>query len=323
MARNVRGSLAGVLLTFALGWTTGWSQLTLPQWSDKPAPDLGGTLFRDLFGEENEPHEHTEAPQEVPPLLESMEFAVMEDLSASLVEQYFPDTLEQRVLDPQNLLTQSRLDGILNFLDYHFREASSQIHILVFKPNQRVPSALDLHEIHQRWFGDELGVLVLYNFGNPAMSRLIFGSTAEASVSEARRRSACVESINEALIVSHAEDQLERFLTELSRRLYWIEEAFHGSGGEETEEELPEEASSVAADTEASLPPRRLWFTVLSIVSILILAGGAIMSLQRCAARKTYYFPERRHFPRLGGRYGGGNRVVIRFGEAKPERRIS
>jgi len=280
--------------------------------------DLGGTLFpRNDASPVPDIIEHTEIPQEVAPIPEVITLGAVEDLPADLVESYFPENLEARVLDPQSQLTQGRLDGILHFLGYHFREARSAIHIMVLKPMQRLPSHLDLQEIHEQWFGDSLSILVVYNFGNPGMSRLIFGKGTERRVPEARRVNACVESINEAMIASNAEDQLERFLTELSRKLYWIEEVYHG--------EQASEASTNAALSEdlAQVPPveavskKRLWFSILSVSTLLALASGFIVSLQRRAANKTFYFPERRHFPRLGAPHGGGNRLVVAFGDAK------
>ncbi len=302
----------------------------LPQWDDAAqrelelhGPDLGGTLFPQN-GASPVPSviEHTEIPQEVAQIPEVISLGVMEDLPADLVESYFPETLEARVLDPQSLLNQGRLDGILHFLGYHFREARSAIHIMVLKPMQRLPNHFDLQEIHQQWFGDSLSVLLVYNFGNPGMSRLIFGQETERRVPEARRVNACVESINEAMVASNAEDQLERFLTELSRKLYWIEDVYHG-------EQVSEASSNGALSEDLAKAPaveavskRKLWFSILSISAMLALAGGFVVALQRRAANKTFYFPERRHFPRLGAPYGGGNRLVVAFGEAKEKPKV-
>ena len=228
----------------------------LPQWDEEGqrelelyGPELGGTLFPQYDASAMpELIEHTEIPQEVSPTPEVIRLGAVEDLPADLVESYFPETLEARVLDPQSQLTQSRLDGILHFLGYHFKEARSAIHIMVLKPMQRLPSHLDLQEIHEQWFGDSLSVLVVYNFGNPGMSRLIFGKETERRVPEARRVNACVESINGAMIASNAEDQLERFLTELSRKLYWIEDVYHG-------EQVSEAAADGASAEDLATPP--------------------------------------------------------------------
>ena len=303
----------------------------LPQWDDEAwremelhGPDLGGTLFpRNEASPIPDVIEHTEIPQEVAQIPEVISLGAVEDLPADLVESYFPDTLEARVLDPQSLLTQARLDGILHFLGYHFREARSTMHIMVLKPMQRLPRHLDLQEIHRQWFGDSLSVLVVYNFGNPGMSRLIFGKETERRVPEARRVNACVESINEAMVASNAEDQLERFLTELSRKLYWIEDVYHG-------EQILDASSNGAPSEYLSEAPAvevvskgKLWFSILAISAVLALAGGFIVSLQRRAANKTFYFPERRHFPRLGAPHGGGNRLVVAFGGAREKPKVS
>ncbi|MGY8690100.1 MAG: hypothetical protein ACKVHP_20485, partial [Verrucomicrobiales bacterium] len=300
------------------------------QWTDEEwkllefqTPDLGGTLFpRHDDSSEEAVIEHTEVPEEVSYTPEVVSLGEVEDLSPDLVEQYFPETLEARVLDPQSLLTQSRMDGVLNFLEYHFREARSAIHIIVLRPNQRLPSHLDLRKIHEKWFGDTLTVLAVYNIGNPEMSRLIFGHEAERRVLEARRANACMEAINEAMVVSNAEDQLERFLTELSRRLYWIEDIYHG-GNSSGEGAAAEPGIALAAPTEPVISRKRLWFTILSMATVVIMAGGSVVALQRRASGKTFYFPDRRHFPRLGGSCGGGNRLVVSFGKAKEERKIS
>lgn len=300
-------------------------QLSLPQWTaeewerlQSEAPDLGGSLFPQTdYSPEQFVPEPDAVPEEVPKTPEAVSLEVTTDLPEDLVELYFPEKLEARVLDPQSLLTQARLDGVLNFMDYHFREARSAIHIMLLKPSQRIPGNLDLQAIHKEWFGDSLSVLVIYNFGNPGMSRLIFGSEAETRVSEARRLHACFSAINEAVAVANAEDQLERFLTELSRRLYRIENIFHGTAPEHETDASP----GVAAVPEITGGPlisgKHFWFTIFSITGVLMVTGSSIVALQKRAANKAFYFPERRRFSRLGCPCGGGNRLVVPFGKAK------
>ena len=305
----VAGSWAGVSLA------TG--QVTLPQWSEedwdrleREGPDLGSFLFPG--GERSPEAENIEGQggaEDAPPPPGAL--SPVEDLPADLVESYFPERLEVGVLDPQSLLTQARLDGILNFLESHHRQARSAMHILVLRPTQRIPSHLDLETIHETWFGDALSVLVIYNFGNPEMSRLIFGGEASKRVPESRRANASVESINEAMVVADAEDQLERFLSELSRQLYWIEDIFHG---------VPAVAARASEPGPGTGTQRRaialawLWWSLPSIAAMLTVAG-CVVAWRRRVAKRTCYFPDQPLSRRLGGAYGAGNRLVVTFGE--------
>ncbi len=305
----------------ALGTVTIQAQIPLPQWSEEEAkmhefvePELGTNLFPSTtYSPEAVPEEAAIIPEEVVKEDEVDHPPVVEDLPADLLEAYFPERLTERVLDPQELLTQARLEGILNFLDYHFRETRSAVHLLILKPNQRIPAEIDLKEIHREWFGNTLSVLVIYNFGNPDMCRVIYGDEVETRVSQGRRSSATLRSIDQAIVVANAEDQLERFLTEISRRLYWIEDEFHGA--------IPRRQPSNPAPhlaTPAPQPPSHKGLALLTAVAgIAGLSGigAGIIFMQRRASRKTYYFPDRRIFPRLGGAFGGGNRVVISFRE--------
>ncbi len=329
--RRLHGGRLGLMaLAMMAVWGVAWGQLTLPQWSEEEwelweteSPLLGGTLFpgSDPASEEvlPEPLEvpELEVPEEVPRTTEIVSLGVVEDLPAKLVPDYFPERLEQRLLDPQSLLTQSRLDEIHHFLDYHFSEARSAIHIMVLKPLQRLPSEIDLQQFHRRWFAEEeLAVLVIYNFGNPEMSRLIFGAEAKKRVSEARRIEACVEAINQAIVVGNAEDQLERFLTDLSRSLYWIEDDFHGARPGVVSRPIQERfrEALLAPSKPPEVEQGSFWFTVLLAASMVVLIGAGIAFLQRRAANRTYYFPERPRASRLGCPRGGGNRLVVSFG---------
>lgn len=314
-----------VCLGFAVSAVSSQGQLSLPQWTaeewerlQSEAPELGGSLFpqTDYFPQQFVA-EPDAVPEEVPKTSEALSQGATTDLPEELVEVYFPEKLEARVLDPQSLLTQARLDGLLNFFDYHFREARSAIHIMLLKPSQRIPANLDLTAIHKEWFGDSLSVLVIYNFGNPGMSRLIFGSEAEARVSEARRLHASFSAINEAVAVANAEDQLERFLTELSRRLYRIENIYHGTSPEHETDAIPRVAAVPEIAGGPVISGKHLWFSILSITGVLMVTGSSIVALQKRAANKAFFFPERRRFSRLGCPCGGGNRLVVPFGKAK------
>lgn len=186
-------------------------------------------------------------PEEVLRTVKVETLGAVADLPREWIDRYFPERMEARILDPQSLLTQARREGILHFLDFHFREARSTIHIMVLGPRQRLPLRLDLQAIHRRWFGDALSVLVIYHMGNPEMSRLIFGPEAERRIPDSFLHNAVLGSIDEAMVAANAEDQLERFLMELSRRLYWIEAQFHG-------EEVQNEAAIHVSDTPALAP---------------------------------------------------------------------
>ena len=326
---RLHSSLALFKLVLALSVMLGMANGRMPplpqwtaeelEWMQQDGPDLGGALFSGEGEQEDMGTiEHTEIPQDDVQVPEVIHLGKVEDLPADLVERYFPETLEERVLDPQSQITHSRREGILHFLDYHFREARSAVHILVLKPMQRLPSHLDLNHIHEKWFGDSLSVLVVYNFGNPEMSRLVFGQHGDEHVPEARRVNACVESINEAMVASNAEDQLERFLTELSRKLYWVEQDYYGALKAEAKVSKPEAVTPVAA-LETPVSRRKLWFSILTATAVLIMGAASILALQRRAANKTFYFPEHRIRERLGAPYGGGNRVVVSFGQAQDE----
>ncbi len=289
-------------------------------------PELGGTLFPgSVYSPEPLPEgAHDSVPNErsVEPELITLE--AVQDLPAELLSQYIPDQLRARLVDPQELITQARRDGVLHFLDYHFNEARSTIHLFILKPNQRFPSHVDLNELHRQWFGaDSLNVMVIYNFGNPGMSRLIFGTEADQRVSEEQRSAACMDSISEAIVAANAEDQLERFLTKLSGKLYWIEQMFHGQQAEAERPDAGTVANEASPSATMSIPNSKpkLFLTALTVTALLGSVAAGIIALQRRASKKTYYFPNRRIHPRLGGPYGGGNRLVVSFDdrEAPPQ----
>lgn len=327
-----------LLVSFAL---PAGAQLDLPEWTaeewerwQEETPPLGAFLFPGWDDVEErpelDPEELTEVPEEVPLNEENQppREGIVEDLPTDLVESYFPESLEERLLDPQSLLTGSRIEGIHHFLDFHFREARSTIHILVLKPWQRVPRSINLRDIHQRWFGiDALAVLVVYNFGNPEMSRLVYGEEAELRVAEASRVRAATDAIDEAIVVGNAEEQLERFLTDLSRSLYLIEEEFHGepinAAPQTAQEGFRQSLLAVTPPPRLPIDRSRLWLSVVAVIGILLVTGTGIGLVHLRAARKTYFFPERPMQHRLGCPHGGGNRLAVSFGSPKvPEEMV-
>lgn len=294
-----------------------WDEEQLENWELFP-PELGKHLFRDDSETLEIPNAAEMALPEDMVLPKPLGVDGIKDLSDDLVGKYFPEGGQEVVIDPQELLTRSRMDGILNFLEYHHREARSRLRILVLGPNQRFPNALDLQAMHEEWFPEGLGVIVIYNFGNPEMSRLVFDEITKQRVDDARCSRACMESINDAIQVADHEEQLERFLMELSRQLYWIEAIYYGAETPVPVMQQAEKNQDLEAAAEARVRKavkERVLITLACSLLGVIGVGALIVFLQRRASQRTYYFPERKWHTRLGAPYGGGNRVVVSFDE--------
>lgn len=262
---------------------------------------------------EYKPHTSHEADEEeLPRLPVDLALANMQDLPADFQASYFTETPSGSIIDPQHLITNARRDGLRTFLEFHDNEARSHICLLVLDATQRLPADRDLNDLHKRWFGQELTALVVYNFGYPELSRVIFGEYADKKVPEATRRDACLESITESLDATNAEEQLERFITELSRRLYWVEGAFHGAEKKAAKATKP--TSEILPERGISAGRAALRAGLLGL-SCLVGLGATLLHLQRRAALKSFHFPDRTIHPRLGAPLGGGSRITVHFRE--------
>ena len=195
-------------------WVAGWSLLT-------------GVLAM-LHG----------APKEVPhpvaPGQPAVEAAVEtvaggRELSPQLVKEYFQHKPASFLVDPQHLLTKRTHDERQSFLKYHAGDSAIDLYVLLFRSGQELPPDIDLEQVAGRFFsGGRPAVLVCYFLGEPSRAVMSVGPVLGRQVSEDSRRRAIERSVAVAVTHPDPETQFERFLVQMTIRLYWMERELRG-----------------------------------------------------------------------------------------------
>jgi hypothetical protein len=210
--------------------------------------------------------------------------------------------------DPQNLLTPAQAAPLSALIhDSLNARGSFQTSIVVLKPSQQMPVALNPPELLQRWYGNNKGLLVLYFLGQPDRTQAFFTPETRQFHRSEDLRQVIDFSVREAARMQAPVSQLQRFCYKVAIRL----DRLHRQGVV-----TPPEESVPAA---AAAPVTGLWWAFLVGVQAAALAAGAVWWWRRRPAvpgRKgeVIRFPDQEFVSRLGAPHCGGSGTVIQFG---------
>ena len=289
----------------ARGWTAGAILLT-----DDPVP-----------GESPRP---TAGPLEVEsPLPEE----IAEDLKpfSEVAEKFLPAYFAERpatfLVDPQALLTASEHQERLNFLDYHASDSSIDLVVYLFGGSQEIPSAVRHEEIAERLFSaGRPAVVVYYYFGAPQRSVVYLSPSLKGSVSSVEQHRALESSVMQALERTNPTEQFEKFLVQLSIRIYWMERVL---ASESTAAVPPTVMPATAGEKRAAAKSAKLLWLQEQASRFAIPAAMVLVALLTASGldhwlrqRARYRFPEFEVEPRLGGNHAAGIGAVISFASA-------
>jgi hypothetical protein len=210
--------------------------------------------------------------------------------------------------DPQHLLTPAQAAPLLALLQHSLNSRGSfQTSIVVLKPSQQIPVALNPPELLQRWYGGGKGLLVLYFLGQPDRTQAFFSPESRQYHRSEDLRMVIDFSVREAARMPAPVSQLQRFCYKVAIRL----DRLHRQGVVSPSDEAPIVAASV--------PSTSLWWAFAIGVQAAVLGAGAVWWWRRrlsSAGRKgaAVYFPDQELVSRLSGPHSGGNGAVIQFG---------
>lgn len=246
----------------------------------------------------------------------------MTEVGEKFLPAYFAERPKTLLVDPQGLLSPSDFRDRLGFLNYHASDSSIDLYVYVIGGDQEIPSEVREEEMIERCFSDgRPAAIVYYYLGAPQRSVVYLSPSMTGSISAPEQRRALESSVMQAFEKTNASEQFERFLVQMSIRIYWMERKL---AGESTAADDPRMmvAAPVPVVVEDRKSLRLSWLSDLAMKAAMpaaILLGVFLTAFgfnHWLRLRARYRFPEFEVEPRLGGAHAAGVGAVISFASA-------
>lgn len=258
------------------------------------------------------------------------------------------DTL---LLDPEGLLTETQTEDLRRLLHTHASEAIITPRILVIGRDQVLPKDAKLTGLASGALTRQPSCLLVYPLGDPKRVRLFTSQEISRVTPAGYLAKMSADCVTDCLQVSNDVEQLQRFATQLSIRLFWLERAFdflpqgqesaaiaavtpsrvlpasptatHGKDAAEAAklDPLPEVVPAppptilpaAALEKWKSLAGKIAWGGAIGIASLATLLI-LIRWRRRRLRQMVWLLPEIEHVERLGGSHSGGSGAMIKYG---------
>ena len=242
------------------------------------------------------------------------------DIAEKFLPAYFAERPKSFLIDPQSLLSPADYRDRLSFLNYHATDSSIDLFVYVMGGEQDIPSEVREEEMIERFFSKgRPAVVVYYYLGAPQRSVVYLSPSITDSVSAAEQHRALESSVMQAIEKTRPAEQIEKFLVQMSIRIYWMERML---AGEPAAADAPTQVVSVAMKQAATKSAKLL--KLQETASKFAAPGGMVLVAivlvlgfnrwLRLSAR--YRFPDFEVEPRLGGAHAAGVGAVISFASA-------
>ena len=232
-------------------------------------------------------------------------------LSAEIAASCFGPAPPPPLHDPQRLLTPTQAAPLAELIQESLNDRDSfQTSIVLLKPSQQIPVALNPPELLQRWYGDSKGLLVLYFLGRPERTQAFFSPATRRQHRSEDLRQVVDFSVREAARMSSPVAQLQRFCYKSAIRL----DRLHRQGV------VPPDDDPGPVTAAATVPVASLWWAFVIGIHAAGLAIGGIWWWRRRRAEPgragaPIFLPEQDLIGRLGAPHSGGLGAVIQFGQ--------
>ena len=301
----------------------------LPVWNGKQRAELEaagwipGALLLTGDPVPDEPATPAAAPLQVePPKPEEIaeDFKPPSYIADKFLPAYFAERPQTFLIDPQGLLSPADYRDRLSFLNYHAGDSSIDLFVYVMGGDQNIPSEVREEEMIERCFSTgRPAVVVYYYLGAPQRSVVYLSPSITDSISAAEQHRALESSIMQAFEKNKPTEQIEKFLVQMSIRIYWMERMLAGEPA--AEDAIPSaKAVTVGKSAAPSAKFIRLQELAHKFAFPAAVAGGGLLVVfafsfwRRLGAR--YRFPDFDVEPRLGGAHAAGVGAVISFASA-------
>lgn len=246
---------------------------------------------------------------------------------------------DTRVLDPQGILGEAQTEDLTRLLFFHAENAGVEARFLVLDSGQQLPPATDLSRLASGEVARGSACLVVYPLGAPQRARLFLTRNVTQAAPAAYLESLAAACRRDAVETPDPVEQLQRFATQLSIRLFWLERAYPAVKPEPVLNVLPPspetpEPSSVPVLSEVTVPgppPSRDRFSLETFgrewlpyvgsgfAGLLVVAGVSIMFIRwrrRRHSQTVWLLPDydHRHPVRFGGPHCGGCGATVKYG---------
>lgn len=244
--------------------------------------------------------------------------------SSDIAEEFLPAYFAKRpntfLIDPQSLLSPEDYRERLSFLNYHASDSSIDLFVYVMGGEQDIPSDVREEEMIERFFSEgRPAVVVYYYLGAPQRSIIYLSPSITDAISAAEQHRALESSVMQAFEKIKPAEQIEKFLVQMSIRIYWMERMLAG----EQVASMIDPSARVNTVSKTAVPSVKfIWLQELAgkFAFHAALAGGTLSAVfafgfwRRLRAR--YRFPDFEVEPRLGGAHAAGVGAVISFASA-------
>lgn len=244
------------------------------------------------------------------------------EIAEKFLPAYFAERPKNFLIDPQGLLSPADYRDRLNFLNYHASDSSIDLFVYVVGGGQDIPGEVREEEMIERFFSEgRPAAIVFYYVGAPQRSVVYLSPSITDSISAAEQHRALESSVMQAFEKNRPAEQIEKFLVQMSIRIYWMERMIAGESA--TGDALPLAGPVTAISGQAAAKSAKfLWLQALALrlaVPAALLLGTLVIAFGfsrwlRLGAR--YRFPEFEVEPRLGGTHAAGVGAVISFASA-------
>lgn len=259
----------------------------------------------------------------VPPTTEEAagDNALFPEVPEKFLNDYFAERPKGFLVDPQGLLSPNDYRDRLGFLNYHASDSSIDLFVYLLDSSQEIPSDVRDEEMTERLFNESRpAAVIFYYLGAPQRSVIYLSPSLTGFIPVAEQSKALESSIMQAVERTNPSEQFEKFLVQMSIRIYWMERMLSSTV------DVHPPASPAAAElhkvSKAAGSEKFHWLQeaahrVAIPVSLLIALVFAALGFN-CWLRKRarYRFPEFEVEPRLGGAHAAGVGAVISFASA-------
>lgn len=240
------------------------------------------------------------------------------------------------LLDPHSLLPETQSEDLSRLLAYHTGEAQTFAHFLLLDSHEQLPGSADLTKLARGRLVQSHGCLTVYAFAEPWRARIFMTREISRGVPADYLRGILQACIQDAMQASDPVEQLQRFATQLSIRLIWMERAYPQlfapvevvAAAEPQPGSVVESAFAevIAHAPDISQIPETLrvlpWRTIaligsgafLALMLMILMIRGIIRARRRRVRNSVWLLPEVEAKPRLGAPHCGQGGVWIRYG---------
>ena len=242
-------------------------------------------------------------------------------LSERLQDEYARSSTSGFLVDPQRLLRGREAKERREFLSYHSSDSLIDLHMVLFKGEQKLFSSADLsgHLLAGR-SDSKPAVMVHYYMGRPERAEMFLSEKLMDVVPVDELSRSLNSAVERAQTGVSPMDELEKFMVQTSIRIYRMERLLSEGTASPAplQVEEPKEVDADQAESEALMQQVKAFW---SDQKYKIIGGLVFLSLlwwlrRWYQTRASFEFPECETQERLGGAHGAGVGAVIEFGKS-------